>query len=236
MASCLCLHGAGGSAISLVIGIDCSTTATKAIAWTTDGRPAAVGRAEHTVAQPRPGWHEQSADQWWRALIVALRAIAEQIDVRRVAGLAIAHQRETFVPVDDEGRPLRDAILWMDDRAAGILPEIAAAVGADRFHRITGKRLSRNLTIAKILWLQRHEPHVFGAARQYMDTHAYLVYRLTGRMATSWGSADPTGLFDMQAHVWHSDLLGVAGIGEAQLPELHPPAAPLGVVTSEAAA
>lgn len=156
--------------------------------------------------------------------------------MRRVVGLAIAHQRETFVPVDDKGRPLRDAILWMDDRAAGILPEIEAAVGAARFHRITGKRLSRNLTIAKILWLQRHEPHVFGAARQYMDTHAYLVYRLTGRMATSWGSADPTGLFDMQAHVWHSDLLGVAGIGEAQLPELHPPAAPLGAVTAEAAA
>ncbi|MGC8782740.1 MAG: xylulokinase, partial [Anaerolineae bacterium] len=164
----------------LVIGVDSSTTATKAIAWTTAGRPAAIGRAGHTVAQPRPGWHEQAADAWWSALTAALRAVAAQVDVRRVAGLAIAHQRETFVPVDAAGRPLRNAILWMDGRAAGLLPEIEAAIGAERFHQITGKRLSRNLTIAKILWLQRHEPHIGAAAAWYLDTHAYLVHRLTG--------------------------------------------------------
>lgn len=220
----------------LVIGVDSSTTATKAIAWTTDGRPAAIGRAGHPVAQPRPGWHEQPADLWWSALVVALRAVAGQIDVRRVAGLAIAHQRETFVPMAAEGRPLRDAILWMDDRAAGLLPEIEAAIGAERFHQITGKRLSRNLTIAKIRWLQRHEPHICAAAAWYLDTHAYLVYRLTGQVATSWGSADPTGLFDMQTHVWHTDLLREAGITADQLPSLHPPAALLGRLTPEAAA
>jgi len=220
----------------LVIGVDCSTTATKAIAWTATGEVAAAGRCDHAVAQPRPGWHEQAADQWWSALTAALRQVAAQVDVRRVAGLAIAHQRETFVPVDAAGRPLRDAILWLDDRAAGLLSEIEAAVGGDRFHQITGKRLSRNLTIAKIAWLQRHEPELCAAAAGYLDTHAYLVHRLTGRIATSWGSADPTGLFDMQAHAWHEDLLRVAGISAGQLPALYPPAACLGAVTPEAAA
>jgi len=220
----------------LVIGVDCSTTATKAIAWGLDGQPAAAGRCDHAVAQPRPGWHEQSADDWWRALFVALREVTAQVDARRVAGLAIAHQRETFVPVDAAGQPLRDAILWMDDRAATLLPEIEAAIGGDRFHRITGKRLSRNLTIAKIRWLRQHEPVVFPAARWHFDTHAYLVHRLTGQAATSWGSADPTGLFDMQAHVWHADLLRVAGVSAEQLPALHPPGALIGHVTREAAA
>ncbi len=220
----------------LVIGIDCSTTATKAIAWTTAGEVAAAGRGDHVVRQPAPGRHEQAADQWWSALMAALRQVAAQIDMRRVAGLAIAHQRETFVPVDAAGQPLCDAILWLDDRAAGLLPVIEAAVGGDRFHRITGKRLSRNLTIAKIAWLQRHEPELCAAAAWYLDTHAYLVHRLTARIATGWGSADPTGLFDMQAHAWHEELLRVAGIAEAQLPTLHPPAAYLAAVTPAAAA
>jgi xylulokinase len=220
----------------LVIGVDCSTTATKAIAWSLDGQPVAAGRCDHAVAQPRPGWHEQSSADWWRALTAALREVAAQIDVRRVAGLAIAHQRETFVPVDAAGQPLRDAILWMDDRAATLLPEIEAAIGGDRFHHITGKRLSRNLTIAKIRWLAEHEPAIFAATRWHLDTHAYLVQRLTGQFATSWGSADPTGLYDMTAHAWHADLLREAGISADQLPALHTPAAPLGKLTPEAAA
>jgi xylulokinase len=220
----------------LVIGIDCSTTATKAIAWTMDGAPVVGARREHAVSQPHPGWHEQPADEWWAALTGVLREIAAQIDVRRLAGLSIVHQRETFVPVDAAFRPLRDAILWMDDRAALLLPELEAAIGGDRFHRLTGKRLSRNLTIAKILWLRRHEPDVFAATRYYLDTHAYLVSRLTGRAATSWGSADPTGLYDMQAHAWQPDLLREVGIGIDQLPELFPPGAILGYLTREAAA
>jgi len=220
----------------LVIGIDCSTTATKAIAWATDGAPVASARRAHVVAQPHPGWHEQAAGDWWAALAGALRAISAQIDMRRVAGLSIAHQRETFVPVDADGRPLRDAILWMDDRAAGLLPEIEAAIGGDRFHQLTGKRLSRNLTIAKIVWLRRNEPEIFAAARWYLDTHAYLALRLTGQTRTSWGSADPTGLYDMRAHAWQPDLLREAGISADQLPELIPPGAVLGYVTAEAAA
>jgi len=220
----------------LVIGIDCSTTATKAIAWAMNGAPVASARRAHVVAQPHPGWHEQAAGDWWAALAGALREISAQIDVRRVAGLSIAHQRETFVPVDAGGRALRDAILWMDDRAAPLLPEIEAAIGGDRFHQLTGKRLSRNLTIAKILWLRRNEPEVFAAARWYLDTHAYLALRLTGQARTSWGSADPTGLYDMRAHVWQPDLLREAGITVDQLPELFPPGAVLGHVTAEAAA
>lgn len=220
----------------LVIGIDCSTTATKAIAWRLDGQPAAASRRDHAVAQPRPGWHEQAADEWWQALTAALRDVTAQVDARRVAGLSIAHQRETFVPVDAAGRPLRDAILWLDDRAAMLLPRLEAAIGGERFHRITGKRLSRNLTIAKICWLAEHEPTLCTATRWHLDTHAFLVQRLTGQCATSWGSADPTGLFDMQTHTWHADLLREAGISATQLPTLHPPAAFLGGVTREAAA
>ncbi len=220
----------------LIIGIDSSTTATKAIAWSLDGRAVASGRCDHVVAQPRPGWHEQAADDWWLALTVALRAVTAQVDPRRIAGLAIAHQRETFVPVDTAGRPLIAAILWMDDRAASLLPEIETAIGGERFHRITGKRLSRNLTIAKICWLRRHEPRCFAATRWYLDTHAYLVHALTGQVATSWGSADPTGLYDMQAHAWHPDLLREAGIAANRLPALYPPAAHIGRLTREAAA
>ena len=54
------------------------------------------------------------------------------------------------MPVDADGEPLRDAILWMDDQAAALLPEIEAAIAGDRFHQVTGKRLSRNLTIGEI--------------------------------------------------------------------------------------
>ena len=71
-----------------------------------------------------------------------------------LAGLCIAPQRETFVPVNAAGEPLRNGIVWMDERCRPLLPALEHNLGAERFHRLTGKPLSVNLTIGKIAWMR----------------------------------------------------------------------------------
>jgi len=220
----------------LVIGLDCSTTACKAIAWDLTGAAVAQARRSLALLTPRPGWHEQRADDWWTAAAEALREVAGQVGASRLAALSIAHQRETFVPVDAGGRPVRNAIVWMDARAAGLLPQLAAAIGAERFHQITGKPLSGNLSVAKIAWLREHEAETFGHTHSFLDAHAFLIQRLTGRRCTGWGSADPMGLFDMAQRGWADEILAAVGVRPAQMPELRPPAAIIGGVTREASA
>jgi xylulokinase len=205
------------------------------VVYDLEGHVLSMGRAGQPLRMPHPGWHEQPAEVWWRAMVRALRQALVGVDTARLAGLAIAHQRETFVPVDRAGRPLRAGILWMDERAASGLADLEKKVGRGAFHALTGKPLSANLTLAKIAWLQTHEPEVCRQTAFYLDVQAYLVQRLTGAAHTSWGSADPTGMFDMAGRGWAAGLLEAVGSTPDQMPPASPPGALLGHLTHQAA-
>jgi len=219
----------------LVIGIDCSTTASKAIVWDQDGVAVAEGRCAISVLMPRLAWHEQDAELWWTATAQALRTALSQVDPSRLAALCITHQRETFVPVDPNGQPVRNAIVWMDERSRSLLPQLDRVCGRDAIHQVTGKPLAGNLALGKILWLKEKEPSVFARAFKFLDVHAFLVHRLTGYFRTGWGCADPTGLFDLQNQRWAEGLVHAIGLRLDQLPDVFPTGAIVGEVTDEAA-
>jgi xylulokinase len=218
------------------LGIDASTTACKAVVWDLHGRAVAEGRAALPLLKPRPLWHEQPAEAWWDALVLAVREAMDGRDefARRVVALCIAPQRETFVPVDAEGVPLRHAIVWMDERAGALLPRIAREYGAERIHRETGKPLSGNLSLTKIAWLRSHEPELFARVGKFLDVAAFLIHRLTGHYRTGWGCVDPTGLFDIQHNTWDVPLLDYLGVKVDQLPEAYPPGVVVGQVSAMA--
>ncbi len=213
------------SAADLVVSVDCSTSASKAIVWDCNGNIISEGRASLPMLRPRPTWHEQPAESWWQATVEALCQAVAQVNPGRIASICITNQRETFVPVNEQGRPLRNAILWMDERAGNLLPKLARIYGAKRFHHITGKPLSGNLTVGKIAWLRINEPKVFADTHVFMDVQGYLVLRLTGNSRTSWGSADPMGLFDMSKNCWAEDVLSGLDVRVDQFPEAFPPGA-----------
>ena len=167
--------------------------------------------------------------------VQAIRQAVSQVDSKRVMALCIAHQRETFVPVDEHGQPLSNGILWMDERARDLLPSLEQTFGQEEFHRLTGKRLSVNLTIAKIAWIKQYRPDIFARTCKYLDVHSFLVHRLTGLYRTGWGCADPTGMFDTQNSCWSETLLSQAGIRLDQLPEVYPPGTVVGTITPSAA-
>ena len=220
---------------SLVIGLDCSTSACKAVVWDCHGNAIARGYSPLSLIIPQPTWHEQTAESWWTATVQAIRQAVSQIDGRQLKALCIAHQRETFVPVDEQGQPLTNGIVWMDERARELLPGLEQAFGQENFHRLTGKRLSVNLTIAKIAWLKEYQPDVFAKTGKYLDVHSFLVHRLTGLYRTGWGCADPTGMFDIQNNGWAGTILRQVGVRLDQLPEVYPPGTVVGTVMSSAA-
>jgi len=220
----------------LVIGIDLSTTACKAIAWNRDGRAVAEGRARYPLQRPRPNWYEQDAEGWWRGVCTALRELLNQIHVSQLQALCITHQRESFVPVDEQGRPIRDAILWLDERGRAQVAFLEERIGRHTFHQITGKPLTPNPSVTKIVWLMQNEPEVVAQTHKFLDAHAFLVHRLTHTFRTSLASADPMGLVDMRFDTWAVDLMAQLDLGLDQFPELVHPGRVIGFVGKEAAA
>ncbi len=217
---------------ALVVAVDCSTTAAKAVIHDEVGRVVAQAVRPLRTLQPRPAWHEQDAEQWWVATQGAVAdAVASLADPGSVGALCLTHQRESFVCLDGAGQPLRPAILWLDGRAH----EQIAQFGSSRVHALSGKPPDTTPAIYKLAWLARHEPAVLRDAVFVGDVQAYLAWRLTGRWATSHGSADTLGLFDLQRMDWSSELLDLAGVRLDQLPDLVPAGELLGTVAPEVA-
>lgn len=220
----------------LVIGLDSSTTSTKAIAWDRQGAAAALGRCAIPMANPEPGRYEQDPRDWWRAAVAALRQVVEQAGPESIAALAISNQRETFVPLDARGEAVRPAIVWLDQRCREEVAWLAERVGAERIHRITGKPPDTAPVAYRLAWMLRNEPERFRATAMFADVHAYLAWRLTGAFRTSRASADPLGLFDMERKEWSAEILGALGMRGEQLAEVAAPGSVIGEVTQAAAA
>lgn len=210
----------------LVLGIDCSTTAAKAVVWDRDGTALAAGRSGFRHTAPKPGWGEQDPVDWWTATREAIGQAVRQIDPSRLAAMAITHQRETFACLDAAGHALRSAMLWLDTRAT----QEVAEHGSDRLHRLTGKPANTATSWYKMLWLRHHEPRVLESAAHVVDVHSYLVHRLTGEWRTSYGSVDPMGVLDLERFALDPGVIEAVGLTPAHFGEIVAPGEVLGTL------
>lgn len=218
----------------LVIGLDSSTTATKAIAFDRRGRVVAEGRAPVPLSNPRPGWFEQEVSGWTGAAARALRQLTRKIDSSRIAALAISNQRESFAQFDSNDRPLRPGTLWLDERAQAEVQDIVSELGGS-IHAISGKPPDVTPCLYRCRWLSTHMPKLWRNTAKTAEVHGVLTHYLTGRWATSTASADPMGLLDLAAMDWSDTLLKAARLTRQQLPELFRPGEIMGEVQSAAA-
>ncbi len=219
----------------LALGIDCSSTAAKVVAWDHSGKAAGEGRAPLDQVHPRRHRSEQRAEDWWEATRAAIGGLAEAVDTDRIAGICITHQRESFVPVDEGNHALRNAILWDDARSQAELDELGERFGHDELHRRTGRGPSVAQASSKLLWLVRHEPEIADRAHKFVDVHGFLVQRLTGKFTTSLASADSFGLTDVERGAWADDLVAAIGLRPDQFCDTVKPGEVVGEVTAEAA-
>ncbi len=218
-----------------VIGIDSSTQSTKAIAWDREGRLLAEGRAPIEMTSPGPDLFEQQPDEWWRAAVAALRQLAGRVDLGTARGLAISNQRETVGFLDADGATVRPAIVWLDGRAHREAQAFTTSFGREAMLALTGKHADLTPAVYKLAWMRANEPEVLDRAAQIVDVHGYLVRRLTGKRATSWTSADPSGLFDIAGKAWSAAILSQLGLGPDRMAPAHAPGTVLGHVTAAAA-
>lgn len=220
------------SRADLVVAVDCSTTAAKAVVQDGDGLVLAQASSPLTTSRPQASWHEQDAEDWWGATRSAVRqAVAALPAPERVGALCLTHQRESFVCLGADDRPLRPAVLWLDGRARAEIADL----GSQHVHEVSGKPPDTTPALYKLAWLSRHETRVLQDAARVGDVHAYLALRLTGRWATSVASADTLGLFDLRRSTWSPELLRLAGLRAEQLPQLVPVGALVAGLTAAAA-
>jgi xylulokinase len=224
--------------MTLLLGIDISTTGAKALLTDATGRVVASASTPLTLSTPRPLWSEQNPEDWWRAITASIRQALNDAGATgdEVAAIGLTGQMHGLVLLDDKGDVLRPAILWNDQRCGAECDLIRERIGKARLIQITGNDALTGFTAPKIVWVQRHEPDIFNCARSVLLPKDYVRYKLTGAMAMDKADGSGTILFDLKARDWSAEVLDALEIPRAWMPPTYEGPQITSEVTSEAAA
>jgi xylulokinase len=220
------------------LGIDTSTTSSKALLIDESGEVIAVASSPHTLQTPRPLWSEQDPREWWEAVSASIRSVLQQAGIggERIGAVGLTGQMHGLVLLDEAGNVLRPAILWNDQRTQSQCDEIHARLGKERFIQITGNVALTGFTAPKVLWVKENEPEVYARGKHVLLPKDYIRYRLTGEYAMDKADGAGTVLFDLKKRDWSEEVLAALEIPHAWLPRTFEGPEFTGDVTEEAAA
>jgi xylulokinase len=223
--------------VAYVVGIDASTTATKAVMVDEAGAVVGIGSTAYGFDVPQPGWTEQSPELWWDGAIHAIREVLATTGVagEDVAAVGLTGQMHGLVLLDQADDVLRPAILWNDQRTAHACDEIREAVGPERLIAITGNTALTGFTAPKLVWVRDHEPDVWSRVAHVLLPKDYVRLRLTGEHALDKADGAGTLLFDLEARDWSPEVLHALRIDPRWLPPTFEGPDVTGTVTAAAA-
>ncbi len=208
-------------AIGSLLGLDLGTHSAKGCAFDGDGHVLATAEIPYRHDAPARGEAEMDPERWWDATREILKSLTRAPAVRSVEAIGITGQAPTVILVDDDGRALRPAILWLDVRSTTEAREVAV-------HAYYGG--------PKLAWLRRHEPDILSRTATILQSHSFPVMRLTGARATDFSSAALWApLYDARPRAWSKTACERVGIAPSLLPALRPAHAVAGTVTASAA-
>ena len=167
------------------LGIDIGTFESRGILIDESFRVAADASVPHGMDNPQPGWFEQEADAvWWGDLCKLCRILIKQSGIRpeQIACVGTSALGTDCLPVDEQCRPLRPAILYgIDARASEEAAWLTEHYGQERVQELFGHPICSGDTATKILWLRRHEPEIYAKTAYFLTGSSFLTARLTGK-------------------------------------------------------
>jgi xylulokinase len=224
--------------MGLVLGIDSSTTATKAVLIDESGAVRGIGVAEYAFAVPRPLWSEQDPGLWWDGTVAAVRSVLASTGVTGadIDAIGLTGQMHGAVLLDEAGDVLRPALLWNDQRTSAECDAIRRSVGPERLVSITGNDALTGFTAPKLVWVREHEPDAWRRIAHVLLPKDYVRLRLTGEYAVDKADGAGTLLFDLAARDWSAEILSALEIDPAWMPRTWEGPEITGSITAEAAA
>jgi xylulokinase len=206
--------------MTLLLGIDLSTTGAKALLIDHDGRVVSSATTPLSLSTPHALWSEQDPRDWWTATAGSIaKALAEaNASGEAIAAIGLTGQMHGLVLLDHEAKVLRPAILWNDQRCGAECDEIRARITRERLVNITGNDALTGFTAPKILWVEKHEPEIYRRVKHVLLPKDYIRYKLTGALAMDKADGSGTMLFDLGKRAWSPEILNALNISPDWLP------------------
>jgi len=215
-----------------VIGIDVGTTNTKALVIRDDGKIMGKGSMGYQL-YTEGNKVEQNAADWWKATKFAVREATKGIDKASISAISLSTQGATMLAIDEDNKPIKNALTWMDNRSGEQTEQIKAALGEDYVYQTTGWRLIPSADASKILYMKQNAE--YKGAKKFISTIEYMNLKLTGRAVIDPTNAGIRQLFNVSKGTWDENILNAIHCTPDELPEILPSGEFVGTLLRESA-
>ncbi len=213
-------------------GLDIGTTGCKLTVFDENGTMLGKAYRDYPVRRAVQG-HEIDISTMMESVFAVIGEMAAQYP--DIAGIGVTSFGETFIMVDEAGKPLHNAMLYTDPRGAAECAELVEKLGAGRIAGVTGLAPHEMYSIAKMMWIKRHMPEVYAAAKRIHLIGDFVVRHLTGKAVIDYSLATRTMAFDIHNLTWSKEIFEAAGIDMTLMSEPVPTGTGAGAVTPDTA-
>lgn len=206
------------------LGIDVGTGGSRALLVDDRGAVRGSFTAPHEeMMMARPLWAEQRPENWWDAVVNAVRGVLSQSGVRgeQVEGIGLSGQMHGLVLLDEAHAVIRPSLIWCDQRSQQQVDFVNAKIGREKILEYTANPVLTGFTLPKLLWVRDHEPSNFDRARKMLLPKDYVRFRLTGEFASDVSDASGTSVFDVVRRRWSWEMMDGLGLDRSLLPKCY---------------
>lgn len=208
--------------MSIYLAVDLGTTGCRSIVFDDKLHQLGAAYEEYGLITPKEKFVEQDAELWWELTLRTAEAAFKKagISAKEVKSISISSQGITLVPIDENIKPLYNAINWLDVRADVEAQQMIDDFGAQYLYDIAGRRMSAAYTVPKILWLMKHEKEIYDKAYKLLMPLDFLIAKFTGNCVTDHSMASGTLMYDLKTRTWSREILDRYNIDENKLPAI----------------
>lgn len=200
-----------------LLGCDVGTTSLKMVLFDECGNALKTVSKDYTLIASGDRV-EFEAVKYWEMFKEAFDEIRSEY---KIDAMSIDTQCETLIVADDDGNPLYNAIVWLDNRAAFQAEELDKKLGVKKVYEITGQpEITATWPAAKLIWLRENEPEIFSKVKKIFLLEDFLLYKLTGEFVTEKTLQSSSLYLDINTGDWWQEMLEIVGISREQLPKI----------------
>lgn len=215
-----------------IAGLDIGSTGCKLTVFDESGQYLGKAYRDYPVRRHVSG-HEIDISTMMESVYAVISEMTEKFP--DIAGIGVTSFGETFAMMDEEGRVLHNSMIYTDHRGHEECAELVDKIGSERIAQITGQSPHEMYSISKMMWIKRHKPEVYQAAKRICLIEDYVIWHLTGVAQIDYSLASRTMAFDIRTLRWSEEIFSAAGIDPGLMSTCVPTGTEAGTVTKEAA-